>query len=812
MNSFLQDVKYGLRMLAKAPGFTAVAILTLALGIGANTAIFSVVDAVLLKPLPYKNPSALAIVWENNAKYGLRRNTVSPANYFDWQEQNSVFSAMAAFIDEPLNLTGTGAPEQVDVQVVTPNFFSVLGVNPMLGRAFSPEEDQRGKDNVVVLSYGIWKSQFAADLGVVGKSIRLNGDSVTVIGVMSADFNWYFSEFSMTHQPPQIWAPLVTSPAWHDRARVGRFLRVVGRLKPGVSLAQAQSQMDVIAGGLAEHYPTYDKNWGVAVVPVREQFSGAFRPALLVLLGAVGFVLLIACANISSLLLSRAAGRRREIAIRVALGASRGRIARQLLTESMLLSAAGGASGAFAAIWATEALVRAASSTIFDYTAVGVNWRVLAFAIGLTLLAGLLAGFLPSFMAARAEVASALPEGGRTASAGRKGLSARNAFVVAEIGLALVLLAGSSLLIRSFVRLTQVDPGFHVSHLLTFQISLPDSKYHTQARTSFFTQLLEKIRALPGAISASADVTPPFSGVGSATDFAIVGEPPLPPGESHGTDVRVIEPEYFRTMGIPLLSGREFNEREFAQQSNVVIINKTLADKFFAGKNPLGQKVVIDMKFKNLPDEIIGVVGDVHESALSSIPEPMSYWPFPEEPYSVMTIVVSTAPPPMSLVPAIRQTLQQIDRDQPMAKISTMDQLVANSDARSRFTMLLLSIFAGLALALACIGIYGVMAFAVAQRTHEFGIRMALGAQQGEVLRLVLRQGAKLALAGVGIGLIAALALTRLMASLLIEVSPSDPATFASVALLLAAVALAACYIPARRATHTDPMVALRYE
>jgi len=817
LDTLFQDLRFALRMLRKSPGFTAVAVLTLALGIGANTAIFSVVDAVLLKPLRYKDPASLAVVWENFPKYGIFRNTVSPPNFLDWQQQNRIFSGMAAFLDQPLNLTGSGEPEQVDVELVSPNFFSVLGVNPMLGRGFSTEDagnvvQSPGKSNVVVLSYGLWKSKFAADPNIVGKTIELNGESNTVIGVTRPDFDWYVSEFSFTHQRPQIWAILDTPPVWRDRTRVGRFLRVVARVKPGVALAQAQAQMNVVAAGLAARYPNYDEGWGVTLVSLRDELSGALRPALLILLGAVGLVLLIACANLSSLLLSRAAGRRREIAIRVALGASRCRIAQQLLTESILLGVLGGVLGAFVVVWATEGLVHAGSGGVLNVCGIGIDWRVLVFAIGVTLLAGILAGFLPSFIAARAEVASALPEGGRTSSAGRKSLAARSVFVVVEISLALVLLAGASLLIQSFFRLTQVDPGFHVSHLLTFQIGLPDSIYNDQARASFFTQLLGKIRSLPGAISASADVTPPFSGVGAATDFAIVGEPPLPVGEAHGTSVRVVEPDYFRTMGIPFLRGRSFNEREFAQQSNVVIVNKTFADKFFPGENPLGQKVIIDMKDKNLPDEIIGVVGDVHLSSLATSPYPLAYWPYPELRYSVLTVIVRTATPPLSFVPEIRDALHQLDKDQPMAKISTMDQLVTNSVARSRFTMLLLSSFAALALALACIGIYGVMAYSVTQRTHEIGIRLALGAQRKDMLRLVMKQGARLAFFGVGIGIAAALALTRLMATLLYGVSASDPLTFVVVVCVLIGVTLLACYIPARRAMRVDPMVALRYE
>ena len=812
MNRIMQDLRYGVRMLAKAPGFTAIAVLTLALGIGANTAIFSVVDAVLLRPLNFKGPGSLVLVWEKLPRINLDRNTVAPPNFLDWHDQNHVFTGMSAFLDQPLNLTGDGEPQQVSVEFVSPDFFSILGVNPLLGRGFVAEDAQAGKSNVAILSYALWKSRYGADPNIIGKTIQLNGASDTVVGVLPAGFDWYISEMSFTSERPQIWTPLEIPPAWHDWTKVGRFLRVVARLKPGVSLRQAQAQMDTIAASLAAHNPKYDTGWGVNVVSVREQISGTFRPALLILLGAVGFVLLIACANISSLLLSRATGRGREIAIRAALGATRRRIARQLLTESILLGAIGGTLGIFAAIWATEALVRAIPTSLLDLQGISVDWRVLVFCVSLTLAAGIFAGAFPAVMAARAATASALAEGGRTSSSARGSLVARNALIVAEISLALVLLAGSSLLIQSFLRLTRVDAGFSVSHLLTFQVSLPVKKYNEQARAAFFSAFLEKLRALPGVTSASGGEAPPFTGVGSATDFLIVGQPAPPPGESLGTNVRVIEPDYFRTMNIPLLRGRLFEDREFAHQSNVVIVNKAFADRFFPRGNALGQKVIIDMKDQNLPDEIIGVVGDVHESSLSDTPDPEAYWPYPELEYPSMTVLVRTAEPPLSLVSAVRGALSQLDKDLPIAKISTMNDLVADSFSRSRFTMLLLSIFAALALVLACIGIYGVMAFAVTQRTNEFGIRMALGAQQCDVLRLIMGQGVRLAAAGVVLGIVAGLALTRLMTSLLFGIKPGDPLTFAGVAVLLAVVALAACYFPARRAMKVDPIVALRYE
>jgi putative ABC transport system permease protein len=806
-----------LRQLRRNPGFTAVAILTLAIGIGANTAIFSVVNAALLRPLPFGNPSSLVMVWGNNPTAGMLGFPASAPDYFDWEEQNHCFSGMAAFSEWSMVLSGGIQPEQLDVEEVSPNFFSVLGVAPMLGRGFSKGEDQPGKGNVAVLSYGLWKSQFGGDPNAVGKTIQLNGRSVTVVGVAGPDFDFYVRAHSPLGEPPQLWAPLEVPPEWHQRSKLSSWhgLRVIARLSPGISLSQAQAQMNVVAANLAARYPEYDKGLGVALVLLRDELSGTLRTPLFILLGAVGLFLLIACANLSSLLLSRAWGRRHEIAIRLALGASRSRVTRQLLMESLLVGVLGGAAGAFVAVWATKALIHVGSGSLHYLSAVTVDWRLLVFAAGVALFSGLLAGFWPSLMAARGEAASALSDGRRT-SASRQSLAARNALVVVEISLALVLLAGSSLLIRSFLRLTEVNPGFDVAHLLTFQLTLPDSKYGEEtARAAFFSQFLDEIRMLPGAISATADLAPPFDGLGFTTFASIVGEAPQHPGEALRTLVRVIEPGYFPTMGIPALQGRTFNEREFSQQSNVVIINKAFANDYFRGKNPLGQKIILYMSGTgkaDLPDEIIGVVGDVHESSLAARPEPLAYWPYPQAPSKMMTIVVRTATPPLSLVPAVRGALHRMDKDQPMAKISTMDELVANSVARSRFMMFLLSAFAGLALVLACIGIYGVMAYSVAQRTHEIGIRMSLGAKKNDVLRMVIGQGFRLTLLGTVTGIAGAIALTRFLSSLLYGVRPTDPLTFVAVSLLLTAVALLACYIPARRAMRVDPMVALRYE
>ena len=811
METLWQDLKYGARMLAKSPAFTLVAIIALGLGIGANTAIFSVVNTVLIRSLPFRDPDRLVMVWENNRNRGRDQNVISPANYQDWREQNTVFDSMCAMFDYRANLTGVDDPEEIPTQVVEPNFFDLLGAGAALGRTFTPEEGQPGNDEVVVLSQGLWKRRFGGDPSIVGKTIKLSGLDFTVVGIAPSGFRLLISQGSFTGKQAELWMPLAFSQT--SRVRRGRSMMAIARLKPGVTLAQAQTEMDGIGARFEEQYPDFNTGWGVNLVPLQTQLVGAIRPALLVLLGAVAFVLLIACANVANLLLARAATRQREIAIRTALGARRTRIVRQLLTEATVLAALGGELGLVLAVWGVDLLLALAPKDLTGLKDVGIDYRVLGFTMLVSVLTGVLFGLAPALEASRPNLNESLKEGGRGAATGGRSHRWRSVFVVVEVALALVLLIGAGLMIRSFARLQSVDPGFDAKNLLTARLLLPSSKYgQNPQRIAFFKQLAERVKALPGVRSAGTISVLPFGSGGAATSIEIEGRPSPPPGQKLTGDVRVVDGGYFQTMGIPLLQGRTFTEQELTQASHVVMINEAMARDFFPGENPLGKRVTIAMQNENLPNEIIGVVRDVRHVGLETPARAMTYWPYPELVYSGMTLVVRAETEPLALADAVRREVLALDKDQPIADVITMDQLLADSVSRARFSTFLLGVFAGVALLLAAVGIFGVMSYGVSERTHEIGVRMALGAQASHVRALVVRQGMTLTLIGIGIGLGAAFGLTRVMISLLYGVSATDPLTFLGISVLLALVAMLACYLPAWRATKVDPMIALRYE
>jgi putative ABC transport system permease protein len=809
MEQFWHDLKYGARMLAKSPGFTAVAVIALALGIGANTAIFSVVNAALLRPLPYPDADKLVIVWEKSRRND--QNTINPANFMDWSEQNNVFTDMAATFDRSAVLVGDGEPEEIPAQIATNNLFSLLGVDALLGRTFSPDDGKPEQPRVVILSYGLWQRRFGGDPNIIGRKLNVNRAEAVVIGVMPAGFKWHIHKGSMTTKTAELWSPFVITNEM--RTRQGRFMTSVARIKPDVTFEQAKAEMNVIAARLEQQYNEFNADWGVNVVPLRTQFTGEFRAALLVLLGAVGFVLLIACANVANLLLSRAAARQKEIAVRVAIGAGRGRIVRQLLTESVLLAAIGGTAGLLLALWGTDLLVSLSPRELADLQQVKISVPVLGFTLAVSLLTGIIFGMAPAFEATRLKLQESLKEGSKNIGGGTRSHRLRSAFVITEVALALVLLVGAGLLVRSFDRLQSVDPGFNAKNVLTMRISLPTRKYDTdRKRIDFFRQAVEQIKALPGVEAAGATNYLPFAGPHSGTIVEIEGRPKLPPGQELETGACVTDANYFGAMQIPLKSGRLFTEQEATEMRHVVVINEAFARKNFPGEDPLGKRVTIYMKEDNVPTEIIGIVGDHKHMGLDSEIEPMSYWPHPEQAFPFMTFVIRTQGDPASIAPAARTVIQTLDGEQPLADVRTMESLLADSVARARFNTLLLTVFAMVALILAAVGIYGVMSYAVTQRTHEIGIRMALGARTSHVLALVVKQGMTLAVVGVGVGLAASFALTRIMSSLLYGVTATDTLTFSLIPFVLASVALLACYIPALRATKVDPMIALRYE
>ncbi|HKQ53230.1 MAG TPA: ABC transporter permease [Pyrinomonadaceae bacterium] len=810
MRSVFQDLRYGTRTLLKRPGFTFVAVLTLALGIGANTAIFSIVNTVMLRPLPYQSPEQLVRVGGANYGKGRQLTSFSPQDFYDWRDQNTVFEALAACDKWSLNLTGDGEPERIEAYAVSAGFFNILRAQPQLGRTFLPREDTLGNEYVAVLSNRLWQRRFNSDPGIVGRQVTLSGEKFTVIGVMPSTFKFPpLARAGLVE--PELWVPF--APELSDWPRSSRSVDgAIARLKAGVTLDQAETELKAIAGRLEQQYPETNSSQSVSVVSLHESIVGSTRTSLLVFLVAVGFVLLIACANVANLLLARAATRRKEIAIRTALGAGRSRIIRQLLTESVLLSLAGGALGLLLSLWATDFLVNLASDAIRYVGEVQMDARVLAFTLLASLLTGIIFGLMPALQVSNPDLNETLKEGGRGSGQGAGRQRVRSLLIISEVALSLVLLVGAGLLVKSFLRLQEVSPGFSPENLLTMYVSLPGTKYpEDEQHVTFFNRVLEGVRALPGVESASVVSVLPISENYDRFGIEIESRPPVPLGEAPEADRYRISPDYFRTMNIPLQAGRAFSERDRADAPPVVIINETMARRYWPDGSAVGKRLKgVAAGYPWL--EVVGVVGDVKQYGLDTANTLQMYLPQAQSPTQHMTLVVRTGGNPNSYFTTVREKVWEVDKEQPVYNIRTMEQLLSTSVAQRRFNMLLLAIFAGVALVLAAVGLYGVMSYAVTQRTHEIGIRMALGARAGDVLKMVIGQGMLLALIGVGVGLAVALAVTRVMATLLYGVSTTDPAVFVGIPLLLSAVAFAACYIPARRATKVDPMVALRYE
>ena len=800
MATLWQDLRYSIRALSKNPGFTFVAVFTLALGIGANSAIFSVVNAVLLRPLRFKDPEQLVRIWEKLPQGGA--GSVSVPNLKDWREQNDVLAGMAAYSFVNFNLQSQDSPERISGAAVTGDFFDVMGVAPQLGRTLRAGEDQPGAHRVVVLGHQLWQRNFGADPQIVGKRIPVNGEDFTVVGVMPPGF-------SFPSRLTELWTPLALPP---DRIanRGNHFLNVIARMKPDVTLDQAQRQMSVIARRLEQQYPDSQTGRGIQLSLLQEAIVRNTRPALLTLLCAVGFVLLIACVNVANLLLARATARRREIGIRLALGAGRFRLVRQLLTESLLLAALGGALGLLLAKWGVNILVAMATQILPRAGEVGLDARVISFTSLLSLLTGVVFGLAPALQSSKADAQSALKEGG-SAGESRQSHWLRSLLVVAEVAAAFVLLIGAGLMINSFVHLRRVDAGLRSENALTMSLTLPDAKYQTPKSTvSFFRQLLERISTLPGVEAAGMINLLPMQQWGWNSDFQIEGRAPFPPGKAPLVELRTVSPDYFRAMGIPLVAGRFLTDQDNERSERVTLINQTFAQRYFSDQNPIGKRINPDLDGWMT---IVGVVGDVKQAGLADSVRVELYAPHAQVQLSnSMSLVVRSSSDPAAFVAAIRRETQALDPAQPIYNVKTMETVIAESVSDRRLNMVLLSVFSGLALLLAVVGVYSVMSYTVTRSTREIGIRMALGAQARDVLKLVVVQGLALAGIGMAIGAMVAFGLTRLMTGLLFGVSATDPLTFVTIALSLTWVTLLACYVPARRATKVDSMVALRHE
>jgi len=814
MRNLIGDFRFGLRILLRNPGFTLAAIVVLALGIGANTAIFSIVNGVLLRPLPYQDASRIMQIWHvppAKSFPGMSLFSVSPANYLDWQAQNHSFEQMAAYGFDSFNVGGE-RPEAIRGSSIAPGFFSILRVQPVLGRTFSPDEDRPGQGNVVMLGNKLWRDHFASDPTIVGRNVLLNSQTYTVIGVMPPKFK--FPDWA------DLWVPM----AWSDERRAVRGnhnYMVIGRLKPEVSVAQAKEDLGAISARLEQQYPEDDKGWGATLLPLREQLVGDVRPALLVLLGAVAFVLLIACANVANLVLAKTLARKKEIAIRTSLGASRAVVLRQILAETLILSISGAAFGLFLARFGIALMEKFLADQLPSSVEITLDAQVLAFTLFLALFAGILAGLLPAVRFTRTDAYEALKQGQSRGSSDSSGNKTRGLLVVSEVALSLVLLVGAGLMLRTLLQLSSVRPGFDPNNVLTAALPVPGTRFSTPAAEARFCgQLLEQLRATPGILSAALIDSLPLDGGGSHQPIAVEGQPIVPMADQPEIDVRVISPGYLSTMRIPLLRGRDLNDADIVGRPPVVLVSESVARRFWPNDNPIGKHVTLTF-FGKTAREVVGVVGDIKEDSLSQTrPVEALYWPLsqitapPGEPWRAfgMSLAVRTSADPAAAISSVTSAVHRVDSQLPVEHVVTMEGLVSASLFSQRFNVLLLGAFAGLALVLAAVGIYGVLSYTVRRRVREIGIRMALGASHSDVLRLVVTDGMKPILLGVALGLAAALALSRVVASLIFGVRATDPLTFAAVALVLVAVGLLATVLPAYRATRVEPVSILREE
>ena len=794
----VRDARYAVRQLLRTPAFTVVAVATLALGIGATTAIFSVVNGVLLQPLPYPESDRLVRIHEIVPQYGLF--SVAPANFLDWRQQNHVFERIAAYSPGSATLLRTEGPERIQGALVSWDLFQTLGTAPALGSSFTAGQDVPGANDVVVISDALWRQEFEGDPGVIGRAINLNGAAVTVIGVMPPGF--YFPT-----RTAQFWRPIAINPV--NATRGGHFLGVVARMNSGVTVQRADAEMKALAERLAREYPDNSAGESARVVRLQDQIVGAIRPALLTLFAAVGFVVLIACANVANLLLVRAAVREKEIAIRAALGANRRRLFAQVLAESLVLAIAGGALGLGIAYLGLPAMLTLSAGSIPRAADVTVDRQVLLFAAAASVATGLLFGLIPAWQSARGGIGAVLKEGGRSSTAaGTRWI--RSGLLVVEVALSIVLLTGAALLVRSFDRLTNVPPGFEPDGALAFRVSLPQKQYNEDAQFNFYEALIDKLEAQPGIRSAGLVQTLPMQG-DYVLSFDIRGRAPALPNQKPSANYRAVSPDYFTALGVPLLKGRAFAPSDRSGSRSVAIVDQAFVDKYFPGQDPIGQGVHIGNGHKEFFD-VVGVVGDVHYAGLDAVPAPTMYVPIAQDPFSTIWVIARTDGDPASLAAPARQVVGEIDPLLPTYSETPLSQVVSDSVAPRRFSMVLLVLFAVMALFLAAVGLYGVVAYSVQQRTREIGLRMAIGAAPGDVLKLIIGGAMKLALAGVVLGLAAAAALARLVATLLFEVTPSDPASYAATSALLFAVVMIACYVPTRRAMRVDPTVALQAE